>query len=272
MKYLSIAVLLLLFVAGASAQTDSFSDDFDDGNIDGWTVFDLIGDIIGGPFGEISFPDGGVRLKVDATPNPAFGPGRLGIGYEPLQVTDFAASVDIVDWANTEASPNNLAILAARIREPGPGTSDGYLLSLNNVSPATSEVAFGINRADDEIVLNLVNELVTLDPTHDFRFEFSGNGDQLTGRLIDLADMTTLSTITTNDATYPSCIFGLLAAAGAMEPMGPPNFEAGGDVTFDNFSGSGTLVPEPSAFGLIVIGLIGIIANRRRRRTSRTER
>src|SRR6266542_2443405 len=100
------------------------SDDFNDGNDNGWAHFD--------PFGTatFTFPNdnfGGkaYRIQCAASPNASFGPGRVS-GSRSNVYDDFYAGVDLAAWDNTLNQAFGLIFRAANI---GPGTNTGYVLN-----------------------------------------------------------------------------------------------------------------------------------------------
>ena len=91
---LAVAMIALIFGAHhARAQ----SDDFNDGNDNGWTRYDPIS-AVAGPRATYSFPNGGYRIQTLASPAPSqLGPARAGSLRTEVTYTNFFVSVDLID-------------------------------------------------------------------------------------------------------------------------------------------------------------------------------
>src|SRR5580765_2305954 len=71
-------ILFVIALGGPALLEAQLSDDFNDGNDDGWTRYDPIST---GGFpaqNQWTFPSGGYRLQAAATPSAPLGPGRVG--------------------------------------------------------------------------------------------------------------------------------------------------------------------------------------------------
>ena len=98
------------------------SDDFDDGNDAGWAHFTPAG------AASYTFPTGGYRIQATATGSP-LNPARAEAWHpETAPFGDFYASVDVVDF--DPGKPQAFGLLA-RQNHAGPGTLDGYTLTLS---------------------------------------------------------------------------------------------------------------------------------------------
>jgi hypothetical protein len=219
-----LVVALVLWPGLAPAQ----SDDFDDGNDDGWTHYDPIHSAGQPVQNQWTFPAGAYRLQANATPNPALGPGRVASLRQDILLTNFQISVDLVDWND---SFTETATLFARVQpNPGPGASSGYLFGYVagpgryvQIVRVTSERTFAIQGSPPTPL--------TLDPSHDYRIVFSGRGTQLEGRVYQLPNTANpLVTVTATDTSYSSGTVGLLGFS--LNGTVPEAV----DVTFDNFS------------------------------------
>lgn len=269
MRLASLLTLLCFVTAPTYAQfTEVFSDNFDDGNIDGFVEFDIIGQILTGATGnptvfhDVSFPDGGVRITSPPTPNPEFGPARTGIEQQSVSVTNFDISVDVVDRGS---HLNNGWCISARTREIGPGTTDGYFFCGVDVEGG---IGFAINMVQDELfTLPQVDSTAGDEPVQvasdaDLRLHFRGIGNNLEASVYNLSDLDTpLATLSGIDDTYSQGFTGLAVGAGGDEP-GVFDLTSFGDATFDNYSLS---VPEPSSSILACLGVVLALRFRRKR-------
>jgi hypothetical protein len=222
-----LALACFIFPIGSLAQ----SDDFNSGNDNGWTRHDPLAPFGGGA--TFSFPNGGYRIQVPSSPDVnALGPARAATLHTDVTYTNFALSVDLVDW---DDSLGQALGLLARIRNLGRGTADGYAFFY---FPAQHVAR--INRIDNElgIAIGAANVAVDLDSAKDYRLVFSGTGSTLSGRIYDLSDLTSpLVNLFADDATYTTGSSGLVVAA-ANSTRG-----SAADATFDNFSAWDVSVP-----------------------------
>src|SRR5437899_12480833 len=86
-----IPLFLLLAACCWPIDLSAQSDDFNDGNDNGWTRYDPLGDLGAGPQATFSFPNGAYRIQ--ATKNPLFpsavGVARAGSLREDVTYTNF---------------------------------------------------------------------------------------------------------------------------------------------------------------------------------------
>jgi len=238
----SVLACIALFPAAASAAL--VTDDFNDGNANGWTTSNPIGT------GSFSVVSGAYRIATAATPNPAFGPGRAGSFRNDASETNFAVLVDLVDW--DAAQVEMVAGLLARVSQIGAGTTDGYGLVVEpdeglSLVRITNEASAGLGVGSAAPL--------TLTPGNDYRMAFTGSGTSLTGQIFDLTNLAVpLATVTATDATYASGVPGVFVFDSSAAP-----FPGTARADFDNFLS----VPEPSVAAL---GLAGLLLAVRRRR------
>jgi hypothetical protein len=229
--FLGLAVLLLGHESIAATVVD---DNFDDGTDQGWTHYNPLAGF--GAGGSFTVSGGAYRIQAPPPPNPTVvGPGRAGSLRLDTNFADFFVSVDIVDWVDT--ADQAFGILA-RTRDVGLGTTDGYAFFYVPV-----DRNFEMDRIDNEDTTSIAPIIdLTLDPERDYRLTFSGKGEEFTGEVFDLADLTTpLITMTGFDVTYADGVTGLVVA----------DASSGGvfsDATFDNFHST---IPEPQSGALI---------------------
>jgi hypothetical protein len=250
-RLIRIIVTGLAVLAAKEGAAALFSDDFNDGNAQGWAQHDPLN------VGNFSFPGGNsYRLQAGASPNlNVLGPGRIAAFRNDLNLTDFQISVDAIDWLEN----NQFFGILARTRQIGLGTLDAYLLSYSPGWFTNAPYArFAIDRLDNEGRTRLIEQRFDpLDTDHQYRFVFSGNGDQLSGALYDLANPNelVLPLLITSDATYTAGVPGIVVVGSLVN-------NALSDATFDNFVVN---VPEASSGTLIMwLALILFRVNRRR--------
>src|SRR5437762_13036968 len=110
----------LLLCSGRSVQAQS--DDFNDGDDNGWTEISPLAPY--GVPGIFSFPNGGYRIQT-TQPSPDqtnLGPPRAYTLRQDAVYTDFYVSADLVDWND---GTQQVIGLVGRIATPGLGTSSG---------------------------------------------------------------------------------------------------------------------------------------------------
>lgn len=216
-------------------------DDFNDGNdttpLPAWSRYNPIGT------GSWSFPGGNqYRIQTAASPDPGnYGQGRAG-SYIAGEYTDFCVMADIVNWDDTR---HQICGVMARVANPGPGTTSGYLFTHDRGNPPTSTSGdMDIVRLDGEVADSLTTspsggDSLHMVPGKSYRLVFTGVGDQFRGRVYELPNLTTaVVDITASDGTYGSGMAGLVVADNSS-----PNYDQPADVTFDNFLAT-TAAPE----------------------------
>jgi hypothetical protein len=213
-----------LLSVGAAAV--GVTDDFNDGNDAGWTHYDPLS-AFQAPDNKTVYEvvDGHYRIATPPSADPAqLGPARAGSVREDAVLSDFAVSVDLVDW---DTSLNQAFGILARVSTPGLGTTNGYALSINAVGALDISVITG--EVPDDIDPGVS---ALLDPSaNDYRLVFEGRGTNLTGKLFNLNDLVTpIMTTHATDATYASGSNGVFIFDNTRAASGSA------DVTFDNFS------------------------------------
>ncbi|HXG46625.1 MAG TPA: hypothetical protein VNO52_03300 [Methylomirabilota bacterium] len=235
-RALAATTFLAALVAAASVAAQS--DDFNDGNDQGWTRYDTIGSVAG-PQGTFSFPGGNTyRIQAARSPNPAqLGPGRIGSLRATPTYTDFYLAVDLVDWDDTKDQAFGLL---ARIGNVGLGQTTGYAFTYQNQDGDFSISVINGEDADD---LPGSSRDLVLDPSKDYRLVFVGRGDQFEGRVYELPNVTTPIAVTSGtDSTHASGICGLIVYDNASAAN-----QIGADATFDNYVG---LAEEPAVLSV----------------------
>lgn len=230
-------VFALLLMAGAlQAQTD----DFNDGNDNGWTHYAPLG-------GSFTVTSGQYSLFSNASPDPfVFGAARVASLREDFTYTNFVESVDLINW---DTSHDEGAGLLARVTNVGPGTSDGYAFSY-----ASDSHEIDINVLNGEDPTNIAGTPLTLTPGSGYRLVFTGVGTLLTGSVYNLSNLSTpIATIHATDTEWSGGFSGLIAA--------DSTFTSTASATFDNYAAA---VPEPSLTTLTAWGAAGVLLRRRR--------
>lgn len=224
--------LLPIILISQSPLLFAQTDNFDDGNSNGWTEVDVLAGV--GAAGSFSFPGGNTyRMEGATSPNQAvFGQSRIGALRADVTYTDFYQTIDIVDF--DESLDQNIGMLA-RVKDPGLGTLDGYSFTFN---PLDQRMFFTV--ITDEAGPNLVDEEVLLDPGTPVRLVFQGTGNAFTCKIFDLSDLTTpVATMETTDSTWTTGASGIFVAADQNDPANST------DSTFDNYFAAAE-EPEPS--------------------------
>jgi hypothetical protein len=226
---------------------DNFNDGNDSTPLPPWSRYNPIGT------GSWSFPGGKqYRLQTEASPSPGdYGPGRAG-SYMPGEYTDFCVMADIVAW---DDSRHQVCGVMARIGNPGPGSTTGYLFTHDRGNPLSSTAGdMDIVRLDNEQSDSLTTspsggDSIHLVPGKSYRLVFTGVADQFRGRVYELPNLSSpVVDITASDSTYASGMSGLVLADNSS-----PNYDQPADATFDNFLAT-TAAPEitPSLSGSTV--------------------
>lgn len=221
----TLATCLLIIAAAAWVQAQS--DDFNDGDDEGWSPYAPLV-----PLGiptVFSFPSGGYRIQTTvATGNPN-NPGRAGSLRMDVSYSDFYVAVDVVNWLD---STRQAFGVLGRIGTPGLGETAGYAFTYergSGVTPTSGGV--DISRLDGEnpSTISSGENSIHLNPAKDYRIVFLGKGSALEGRIYELPNIKTpLITMTANDDRYGSGSCGLVVY---------DNSGGGGvtDATFDNY-------------------------------------
>ena len=243
----ALSVVLLALQSNVRGQ----SDDFNDGNDDGWTHLDL--SAAGLPASIYSFPDDGsggkaYRIFSPVPPVTNAGPARAVTYRADVNYTNFTMAVDLVSWDATLHQTFGCLIRGAHL---GLGQTTGYILNYVHLRPGAPGGDFQINRITGESPTTIAHALVTLDPSRKYRLIATGFGNYLSGKIYDLSNLTIpVATTEVVDGTYPNGFMGLFnysLITGAQETA--PTSTA--DVTFDNYSVTGSALPGPTQRGMV---------------------
>lgn len=259
---LLLALALLVAAQAASAQT--VVDDFNDNNSTGWTeVSPLAGYNAAG-----TFTASGGTYRIQAPPSPdleQLGPARAGAILNDFTTTDFfKVTVDLLTWDNQPETHQSIGIVA-RVSNVGLGTTSGYFFHYDpHGSNGNAKIWIELITEEQPFSLGLMEVTTPLDPTFDYRLEFTGVGSSLVGSVYLLSNLSTpLYTVSATDSTYTSGSVGLLVADQGALTIGNQS----ADATFDNFTA--TAVPEPATYAAMLgVAALGAAAIARRKRRS----
>ncbi|MEZ5329088.1 MAG: hypothetical protein R3F19_28920 [Verrucomicrobiales bacterium] len=231
--------LLIMAATVFALQTAAgFTDNFDDGNDDGWVVFDPLGSAgIAAP-AKVTFPGGGYRLEGNVPAIPDGGPARVFTFLQDEELADFYVSVDLVDW---DDSIDQAVGLIGRAGNVGLGETTAYVCNYDpNQTGSNPAGQFQINYVENEGAPSdstMAAANVKLIADHSYRMIFFGKGGTLTGALYDLLDLTRpVALIQTEEGDargeyYPSGFVGLFSFS-RSDNLDDTSIC---DATFDNF-------------------------------------
>ena len=237
MKTLRATLLYLGIMSLMAISLQSQSDDFDDGNDNGWTkVNTLAGQGVPASWG---FPNGNsYSIAMEGHGIEALGPPRAGSFIQDVTYENFYMAVDI----NFDPSiDQNMGVLA-RAKEPGLATLDGYG-AVYNPRDADPGGRLYILRIDDEAGIVMAEADIEEAVSENLRIVFRGKGRELKTELYTQEDL--LNPIAATDVFEAGEFFetGLLGVFSASDDVTVPI-----DVTFDNYIAA---EEEPYRFELI---------------------
>jgi hypothetical protein len=242
---LATAVGIALGVLPLQIARGQFSDDFNDGNDNGWTRYNVLAQV-GFP-ATFSFPDGGYRMETPQNwTNAQLGPGRVGSLVTGSNYSDFRITLDVTDWA--AMSPSAFGALA-RITNAGLGTTDGYLLILN-----AEDENLDLSYIHEEGLDSFGTVDVSMVPDTDFRIVFSGFGTQLNAMVYDKAVLNSPLGFLVVDASITPPPWTSGAVGMVVGETDDPDGEADA-ATFDNFKVTAPIASEWNALGGGTLGI-----------------
>ncbi len=223
----------LVFVPTPTRVESTVFDNFNDGNDSAptatWSHYDPIGT------GSWSFPEGNkYRIQSAASPDPGtFGQGRAG-SLLPSSYSDFYVSVDVAGW---DPSIHQILGVLARVTNPGPGSTSGYLFSHDSGDPTSATAGdMDIVRLDGEVptvLQNLTgNDAIHFETNKQYRIVFIGMGTNLIGKVYELPNTSSpVVDLSAGDDGFTSGAVGLMVANNATSS----GYDGPADATFDNF-------------------------------------
>ena len=237
MKLLQLSLFHSLLFVLSSITSNSQTDDFDDGNDNGWAkVNTLAGQGIPASWG---FPNGNsYSIAMEGHGIEALGPPRAGSFIQDVWYENFYMAVDI----NFDPSiDQNMGVLA-RAKEPGLATLDGYG-AVYNPRDADPGGRLYILRIDDEAAIVMAEADIEEAVSENLRIVFRGKGRELKTELYTQEDL--LNPIAATEVFEAGEFFetGLLGVFSASDDVTVPI-----DVTFDNYIAA---EEEPYRFELI---------------------
>ncbi len=259
MKKLSPLLLIVTATALAFHSAAGLNDNFDDGNDDGWEVFDPLGSAgIAAP-AKITFPDGAYRIEGNVPAVQDGGPARVFTFLQDEELTDFYIAADLVDWND---DVDQAVGLIGRAGNVGLGQTTAYVCNYDpNQTGSNPGGQFQINYVENEDAppdSTMAAANLELIADHSYRMIFFGKGGTLTAALYDLLDLTRpVALIQTEEGDprgelYDSGFVGLFnfSRSGNLDDTGVA------DATFDNFVRE-TTNPDESTWPRISRGVPG---------------
>ena len=237
MKSLRNSLLHLIMLGLSFISLDAQSDDFDDGNDNGWTkVNTLAGQGVPATW---TFPNGNsYNIAMEGHGIEPLGQPRAGSFIQDAIYQNFYMAVDL----NFDPSiDQNMGVLA-RAKEPGLATLDGYG-AVYNPRDADPGGRLYILRIDDEAAIVMAEADIEEAVSENLRIVFRGKGRELKTELYTQEDL--LKPIAATEVFEAGDFFetGLLGVFSASDDVSVPI-----DVTFDNYIAA---EEEPYRFELI---------------------
>jgi hypothetical protein len=183
-----------------------------------------------GPQVTFSFPaSGGYRIQTAPSPDPSnLYMGRGGSLRADVTYGDsFYVAADLLNWDDTT---EQVASVMARVTNPGPGSTSGYLFGYTTSSPGASQGQLGIYLVANEFNAPLKTAGIRLYPTNSYRLVFFGQGSDLEGRVYQLPNTNTpLCSLSVVDGNWSSGVSGLAQADESA------SMDAATDVTYGHY-------------------------------------
>jgi hypothetical protein len=245
---LRLAVGIALVFAGSGlCSADGFFDDFEDGDVTN-----------GIPLSDDGTP-------VIWTPNP-ISPGDYDVldgDYVLAPVPEgqsfMASNVEDVDFGGTSIrSRVSISQVNGRVgltvRNQNAGDTHNYTAILETINPAASDLQlYRTGDGLETVLLGRVAVLLLNPSTDDAMLQLDAFGDELKVWAWKAGDpMPGEPQLTRIDSTYESGFVGIISYQGATG-------------SFRSVEAADMHIPEPSALTLTALGLLGLIARRRRR-------
>lgn len=215
------------------AKGQRFMDDFDDGDLEGWTV----------GFSETGYEEAvtvettGGKLRIHGACPECDAP-NMGLYLTNLLLADFTVSVDILDWDISAGPYNTGHALFARI-DPDHVTPTrrnkaymGGFLVTPSFAPSYSALwIYEVTGPTSEEQLGDITFFPPVSHTRDYRLVFTGVGSQLTLQLFDLTDGSLVAENQAVDDTLTEGWVGIWGSGRTTKKI---------DITLDNFVAVGT--------------------------------
>lgn len=235
MKLLQLSFLCSLLLSVNSLIIQAQTDDFDDGNDDGWSRLNTLGEV--GVPATWGFPNNNsYSVAMAGHGIEELGQPRAGSFRADATYSDFYIAVDIIFDPTID---QNMGILA-RITEPGLGTLDGYA-AVYNPRDADPGGKLYISNINDEAGTTIGEAVPEEALGENLRIVFRGKGPELTLELYSQDDLLNpVAVAEAFDESHESGIAGVFSVSdGVTIPI---------DVTFDNYVAA---EEEPYRFEMI---------------------
>lgn len=219
MKNGLIGLICCFAVTSLTQRVMAQSDDFNDGNDNGWTRYAKGHSIV-------TFTNGGYRLQGTDTN----GVEAQVFTYRTNEYTDCYASVDFNAWDTNSSSRAGYGI-GFRLTDIGPDTTMGYSIYWTPAVSGGGAKVFGLVAIITDVPFVVCATITLPDPTHSYRMVASAVGDFVEGKIYDKADLTKpIAYVSTHDSFFPNGKCALFALT-----RGDLNNGTNYDVTFDNY-------------------------------------
>jgi hypothetical protein len=255
-KRLVVSGLMLLTLLLVGSVVRGQTDDFNDGNDNGWARINPLGDIGAaiyvpelGLLSSWTVANGKYVIRCEGVPAAGVGPARAGSGWTNASFvyTNFYMSADLM---GLDVTPNVAAGFVARMQPPipeAPGVVVGYSLTYE---PIVKDFQISALTIDGQILAVAATKL-TLELTNTYHFEFLGRGTYLEARIYASTNLVTpLATVSGTDSSYTSGWCGLLI----YNSQGP--VESPVQTTFDNYLAQ---AEEPPPLSVKVTGSQAVV-------------
>ncbi|HOX01296.1 MAG TPA: hypothetical protein P5555_09850 [Candidatus Paceibacterota bacterium] len=234
-----LAAGLVLAAIGGSMRVAAQTDNFDDGNDDGWTRYDREGTAA------FSLTGGVYRIQASSSAPTGEQDKAQVVTYRSQEYTDFYAAVDLTAWDN---QANSAIGIAFRMQDVGPGTTVGYVLYWTPAISGGGNRVFSIYfMYQDQPMAAVAATYLTLDPARQYRMVVTGVGNQLVAQMYDLTDLTRPVAYIAGEDNYLAIVGKPMRGKCGLFAYSRNNMTV--DVTFDNYvaAASGPVsVPAPA--------------------------
>lgn len=224
-------ILMSVLCVQTAVRADIF-DDFTDGNDTfnpTWTHSDV------GLGGTQIYDASGQNYHLSATVG-GFGFSYVGSFVE--SASDFSITFDLLDWGGGAQK------FGAYARATGINESLGISGYHFSYQPDNGQVLIRRMISANQGGKNLASTTYLLDDLKQYQFVFNGSGSHLIGRIYEMGGPADpVVELSADDTTFTSGLSGLMGFG-----VGVPT-----DFTIDNFA---HVVPEPSAFALMLLGAL----------------
>ena len=233
MKMYRVVVFLAMSLAISNAQGQvSFSDNFDDGEFDGWTVRANVGN------GTFDASSGELSIRSDGGPPP-------GVGVQTI-FSD--AAVAETGQFSFRITPESIETQSGVLFRFDADTGDGYATGLIRDPFGNSAIVNRLDGMTPSVPFLVLENVWTPGKSYDFNLEVVGSEFSL--EVTDIATGETWSGMGT-DSTYANSDLGFWVANSPFTDVGAVG------AAFDNVRFE--VIPEPSAAMMLLWISIGVL-------------